>query len=356
MLRWLTILLLLLASGCSLLPNRYVVPVVHNPFPQLQKIAIVPFFNQTDEPTVDGRQFAMAYFEELQRIPGFEVTPIGVVETAIRQYRVQLNDLHSPEDVRRLAQLLNVDAVVIGAVTDFTEYYPPRCALRVEWYAANACLHPAPPGFGMPWGTPDEANISESVRFDAEMAMSRTFLEAHTPTPRVTAMPGEGNAGNASEATPGSEGSGSRNAGEGSGSRNPDAAESPPGQSIAHPVAVSTPTSSVGVTSATTASYPITDRAGGAIDGHGQQPPCRLNRDPVLRHTRIYNGNDADFTAKLTNYMAFRDELRSGGVRGYLQRKDDFIRFCCFLHVTEMIDARGGGDESRVVWLHPLDR
>ncbi len=346
MLRWLTLSLMFLASGCSFLPKRYVVPVVHNPFPQLQKVAIVPFFNQTDEPTVDGRQFALAYFDELQRIPGFEVTPVGVVETAVRQYRVQLNDLHSPEDVQRLAQLLNVDAVVIGAVTDFSEYYPPRCALRVEWYAANPSLHPAPPGFGMPWGTPDEENISESVRFDAEMAMSRTFLEAHTPAPRVTAMPNEGNAGTASEPS---------DTHEGSGNRNHESAGTPEGRSIAHQ-AVSIPTSIVGGASATTASFANIDSTGDAIDGSGPQPMPHPNHDPVLRHTRTYKGNEAGFTHKLTNYMAFRDEARGGGVRGYLQRKDDFIRFCCFLHVTEMLDARGGGDESGVVWLHLPNR
>jgi len=345
--RWITLLLLTFASGCSFLPKRYVVPVVHNPFPQLQKVAIVPFFNQTNEPTVDGRQFALAYFNELQRVPGFEVTPVGVVETTIQQYRVALNDLHSPEDVRRLAQLLNVDVVVIGAVTDFAEYYPPRCALRVEWYAANPCLHPAPPGFGLPWGTPDEEDIPESVRFDAELAMSRTFLEARTPAPQVTAMPSEGRAGSASD-PPAMDA--------GSGNRNNKAAESSPDSSIAHQTVVSTPTSSAGGTSATTASFPITGTSGGAIAGLDGQPKCLPNRDPVLRHTRIYNGNDAAFTRKLVNYMAFRDELRSGGVRGYLQRKDDFIRFCCFLHVTEMLEARGGGDESRVVWLHLHNR
>ena len=46
-------------------------------------MAVAPFFNQSDEPTVDGRKFALAYFAELQAVPGFEVVPLGVVEEAI---------------------------------------------------------------------------------------------------------------------------------------------------------------------------------------------------------------------------------------------------------------------------------
>ena len=65
--------------------------MIRNPFPQLSHVAIAPFFNQSDEPTLDARQFSMAYFAELQEMPGFEVVPLGVVEEAILRHRVDLN-------------------------------------------------------------------------------------------------------------------------------------------------------------------------------------------------------------------------------------------------------------------------
>ena len=86
--------------------------MIRNPFPQLSRVAVAPFFNQSDEPTVDGRQVAMAYFAELQSTPGFEVVPLGVVEEAIIANRV---DLSGPGEARRLAKILGVDAVVVGA-------------------------------------------------------------------------------------------------------------------------------------------------------------------------------------------------------------------------------------------------
>ena len=57
-------------------------------------------------------------------MPGFEVVPVEVVEQAIQ--RPSIWPCAGPADARRLAQILSVDAVVVGAVTDYSPYYPPR--------------------------------------------------------------------------------------------------------------------------------------------------------------------------------------------------------------------------------------
>jgi hypothetical protein len=163
----------ILVTGCGLLPEVARQPTIHNPFPQLTKIAVAPFFNLSAEASVDGRQFGIAYFDELQAIPGFEVVPIGVVEAAIRQNHISLE---TPSDVRLLAQLLRVDAVVLGAVTDYSPYYPPRCGLQIEWYAANPSFHPIPPGYWLPWGTP-----APSLVLETEMSLAREQLKTQTP-------------------------------------------------------------------------------------------------------------------------------------------------------------------------------
>src|SRR3954469_20560654 len=167
------------APGCRLIfPDISHEPVVHNPFPQLNKVAVAPFFNQSNEPTVDGRKFALAYFAELQAVPGFEVVPLGVVETAIIENQV---NLANPGEARRLANILGVDAVVVGSVTDFTPYYPPRCGLRVEWYAANSGFHEIPPGYGLPWGTREEEYIPAPLVFESEFALAKAQLKTQTP-------------------------------------------------------------------------------------------------------------------------------------------------------------------------------
>jgi hypothetical protein len=86
---------------------------------------------------------------------------------------------------------------------------------------------------------------------------------------------------------------------------------------------------------------------GGAGDG------CVPTNEPVLRHTRTYNGQDADVTRALKNYVFIRNDDRFGGWQSFLQRSDDYIRFCCHLHIYEMLAARGGAGETRVVWRWP---
>lgn len=311
-------------------------PTVHNPFPQLSRVAIAPFFNLSREPTLDGRNVANAYFNELQLIQGFEVVPIGVVEQTMRENRIELR---GPDDARRLAQLLQADALVVGAVTDYTPYYPPRMGLQVEWYAANPGFHPIPPGYGLPWGTAEEQEIPGPLVLEAQFALAKEQLKTQTPQPPpVEAGPG-GAGGNTAVQN---------------------------GVRAASAVAAAAAAPAGAVVTAATGGIP---RTHGSVppdwpDPRGFVPPppraqpaaCWPQDGPVIRHTRTYNGNDSEFTSALASYYSFRDEARFDGWQGYLQRSDDFIRFCCHKHVWETLTARGGAGETRVVWRWPTIR
>jgi hypothetical protein len=96
-----------------------------------------------------------------------------------------------------------------------------------------------------------------------------------------------------------------------------------------------------------TAVIPLPGGADGAWPASGEA---------VMSHTAMYNGHDAALAHSLRNYVALRDDLRFGGWEAYLQRSDDFIRFCCHLHIRELLTARGGAVESRVVWRWPDGR
>lgn len=407
-------LLASLTSGCSIvLPEVSTMPVVHNPFPQLSRVAVTPFFNLSDEPTVNGREFAMAYFAELQSVPGFEVVPLGVVEEAILSQRINLSD---PDEIRRLAKLLGVDAVVVGAVTDFSPYYPPRCGMRVEWYAANRGFHKIPAGYGLPWGTPEEEYIPQEVVFEAEMALARAQMKTQSPHCPVTEEPPILPPMNAAPMVRDSIVPPARPTPSDQTPPLPEPLSDPTGTESAVPSpesdAVQPPASLDGYdindpqdplpTSDTDetvwrpqrhASFkaPIDaaqaslagDATGmaGAIDPgvennfaaalppdwpdpRGFMPPgpspvrpeCVDNDGPVMTHTRIFLGNDPEFTAALAAYVDFRDDARFGGWRSYLERSEDFIRFCCHLHISEMLSARGGATETRVVRHWPNGR
>ena len=69
--------------GCSLFPVTYQREQIHNPFPQVQRVAILPFYNQSDNPTIDTEVVAEKYYAALQAIPGFEVLPCRCHQNAM---------------------------------------------------------------------------------------------------------------------------------------------------------------------------------------------------------------------------------------------------------------------------------
>jgi len=352
-------LLPLWVSGCALVPHKLHEPQFHNPWPQLRKVAIGPFYNLSENPTVDQDQFAQAYYSELQQIPGFEVVPVGVTRRAMQMHGIFGQ---SGEDFQRLARILGVDAIVVGSVNDFSPYYPPRLALTVRWYAANPCFHAMPNGYGLPWGRAEEEYIPEALVEAAEFDLATAQLATQTPQPPPSAMPS--NQSRSSEAGRRRFASDAQQAANASGDGAPSvtAEELGPGAVVETPNAASdlgdSNDSSVAAPLAVGGLPPDWPDPSGFIPD-GPKPicdECRPTQTPILTHTRNYDGHDSDFTEALAGYYEFRDEARFGGWQAYLQRSDDFIRFCCYMHITEMLAARGGARESKVVYRWPIGR
>jgi hypothetical protein len=358
---------LIAMSGCALWPDRVVEPQFHNPFPQIYRVAVLPFFNQSAEPTVDGEAVAMAYYNELQNIPGFEVVPVGVSKQMLAaSIGASGREPRSAVEFQRLAQMMGVDAVLVGSITEYSPYYPPRMGLAVDWYAANPSFHPIPAGYGLPWGRAEEEFIPSTLVQEAEFALAREQLKTQTPeTPRDPALDGKiapaGHQAVSRAERPASE-----------------LAEALPSRVTANIQAAPPPPAPIG--SGVVAQRKSADHAAGNAgageslaapllpaewpDPRGFIPPqpCaerpqpRPQYEPVMSHTRIYHGQDAKFTERLATYYYLRDDARFGGWPGYLERPGDFIRFCCYLHVTETLAARGGTGDARVVWRWPIRR
>ncbi|WP_417738158.1 hypothetical protein [Rosistilla oblonga] len=321
----LLLLLLISAPGCSLVPDAIHDPQVHNPFPQLKRIAVLPFFNQSNEPTLNQDAVAEAYYGELQAILGFEVLPVGVTKLKWHEFNRQYGDSAGPDYFQRFAQYLDVDAVVVGAVTDFTPYYPPRMAMTTHWYAANPGFHPIPPGYGLPWGTPEEKDIPRDVVLETEFELARAQLKTQSPQSPVAPAP---QAPYPSSDTP----------------------PAPADMTIFDPTA-----GDPMIAGSLPGGWP--DPTGLIPDPPSVVPPPMLAQaEPVLSHTRIYRGDDSEFTQKLADTFYSDDDARFGGWQSYLSRSDDFIRFCCKLHITEMLGSRGGKHKSDLILRWPISR
>jgi hypothetical protein len=285
------------------LPGCMVIKVgVQNPIPGMNTVAIVPFFNLSQEPSqvVDGRRFALAYFAELQKTPGFEVIPIGVVEAAILKNQL---DMRNKQDALTLARLLKADAVVIGAVTDYSPYYPQRIGLQVDWYSPEAWLpememaHAPPPRERLPAefqppGGPQRAPLLARGQAEEEPASDKSPEQSDLPVVAAS-----------------------------------DPECLPPLPEGIDPIAQ--PTEGVGVP-------PL----------NGEFDPTQ----PILSYTRLFDAADADLVNKLRDYLELRGDRRSGGWEAHLHRSEDFIRFASHLMIVEMLSLHGGATKSQIVF------
>jgi hypothetical protein len=120
-----------LVAGCSASDVRYE-EYGHNPFPDVQTVAVLPVLNQTGQPTFDGEEYGNILASELLKWSGFRVTRPAVLRG--------LNEPlpRSVEDAVKLGRRLRVDAVLVAMITDHDPYEPPKAAVSVQFLRTGA--------------------------------------------------------------------------------------------------------------------------------------------------------------------------------------------------------------------------
>ncbi len=411
-------------SGCNFIPDVRHKPQYHNPFPQIRTVAILPFRNQSESPTLSGERVSLAYSHELQLVPGFEVLPVGAVRNQLLVFEQQQlrHPLASSEDFQAFASYLGVDAVIQGAVTDFDPYYPPRMTLKTNWYTANPNFHEVPVGYGLPWGTKHEKQIPDWVRLEAERELAAEQLVSQTPMEtNVSPIPqsppihqeknpqaesheknslkptSEGSIASKQEptvvgtsiATADSHSQSTNESAPTKRKSSADVFKLASDQDVQRDAASMTEErlseqtnalnsidaqSEINTTEDMIALEPTATNENSDTfavesstvwpDPQGFIPPLPSTTPPqpikfagpVISHMAAYNGTDEDFTSELEEYYYFRDDGRFGGWESYLQRSEDFIRFCSYLHIKETLVSRGGQLKNRTVVRWPFSR
>lgn len=362
--RWLiACLMLACAPGCMIVQVG-----VTNPVPEVRTVAVVPFFNQSDERAVDGRQLATLYASELQKIPGIEVIPVGVVHTAMRQY--EMEDLNGPQDAAKLAVLLNADAVVIGSVTEYDPYNPPRIGLSIAWYSPyKSKFEP---------GVPVDPYVRKRIRRDlyerrkgrlksrirrvlrrepkyieGEVIYESPVPTASTPTKTPTTVsPTPPPATSAMTVPPTPTPVSNPSTGATVPKTRPPASWKPP---LAPP-------------SEPEPSSEKHDRFKPPVIIRGQSPmlraPGRLTSGseltevaakpvpikPLMTYTKIVDASDSATTAAFRDFLELRGDPRPGDWTAKLQWADEFERFAMRMMIVEMFQLHGGQARRRVVF------
>ena len=104
----------------------------HSPYRQPQSMAVAVFSNRSGSADLDVMAATDAFYTELQAIEGIEVVAVNLVIAAMEE--LQMSGINSPGDAMLLAQQLALDGVIVGSVTSYDPYFPPKLGMVVELY------------------------------------------------------------------------------------------------------------------------------------------------------------------------------------------------------------------------------
>ena len=71
---------------------------------------------------------------------------------------------------------------------------------------------------------------------------------------------------------------------------------------------------------------------------------------PLMSYTRLFDASDAEFVAKLRDYIELSGDRDLGGVDGHLHDVDRFVRFGSHLMISEMLTLHGGEGRTRILF------
>ncbi len=82
-----------------------------------------------------------------------------------------------------------------------------------------------------------------------------------------------------------------------------------------------------------------------------EKPKAEIsNNGPIMRHVAMFDGNDSEFTQALQDWdFTSRDDRRLMSWQSVLHNESEFIRFCCRMHIWQMLGARGGAGKAEIV-------
>lgn len=121
-------------AGCS--GQKLHTPVsLTAPYQEAQLWAVVPFINESGTDQVETIRFSDMLTEQVQQVHGLDSLPVNRVINAMRQ--MDLDRVETPGDARTLMRVLGVDGLIVGTVTAYDPYPPPKVGVAVQLFRSD---------------------------------------------------------------------------------------------------------------------------------------------------------------------------------------------------------------------------
>lgn len=124
------ILAALLLGGCNY--GKGADPLM-SPYTDRRLLAVVPLRNESGSLQIDGVKVAEYLARHLENASNVDVVAVNRVLVAMDATGIRA--VRSTADVYQLMGVLGVDGIVIGTVTNFDPYDPPKLGMAIELYS-----------------------------------------------------------------------------------------------------------------------------------------------------------------------------------------------------------------------------
>ncbi len=132
-------LLVVLLVGCQ---RPVVQRTIEAPYGERQVWAVVPLENETGSRYADGLVMADELIRALEQVQAIDVLPLNRVLQAMDA--LKMPRIETRDDAIHLREALGVDALVVGTMTHYDAYDPPKLGVALDLYSWPAHARPRP--------------------------------------------------------------------------------------------------------------------------------------------------------------------------------------------------------------------
>jgi len=119
--------------GCSNEPKMDQPSVLDSPYPAAKLWAVAPINNESGTTLVDTVVLADKVTQSLHEVRGINIVPVNRVLAAMQ--KLELGGVNSVADARRLMLALGTDGLIVGTLTAWDPYEPPKIGMTIQLIA-----------------------------------------------------------------------------------------------------------------------------------------------------------------------------------------------------------------------------
>lgn len=121
-------------GGCQQKPDLSPPEVLVSPYayPSQPLWAVAPLRNESGASIADVLRISDALMAKTAEVKGLSCLPLNRTIAAMRA--LQMPMVNSAEDARRLCEVLGADAIIVGSITAYDPYDPPKLGLTLALY------------------------------------------------------------------------------------------------------------------------------------------------------------------------------------------------------------------------------